>query len=176
MSSAAAFRRAWLGLLIATVACALGCRDQRGTATDPGKSSPPRTAEIANAGPKDDPAATKKETSGQDERPEPKASAGRNPLAGCQLCHVDIEDEYMPSRHFKETIACTECHGPSEGHLADENNEVKPDEVFARKDVDRLCSECHECSRELANDPPVKSPAKERVCTDCHGSHELKTP
>ena len=158
-------RRAAFGFLIATVVCALGCWDRRGASDDPGTRIPPRPASTANVGPKDAPTEIKSGT-----------EAGKNPLAGCQLCHVDVEDEYTPSRHFKEKIACTKCHGRSEGHLADENNEVKPDEVFAREDVDRLCSECHECSREPANDPPVESAAQRRVCTDCHGSHELKIP
>jgi hypothetical protein len=91
-----------------------------------------------------------------------------NPLAGCSLCHVDVEDEFVGSSHFAEKVGCTTCHGPSEGHLADENNEVKPDQVFARKDVDRLCGACHECGR------PEKAAARAPLCTDCHGHHDQK--
>ena len=92
-----------------------------------------------------------------------------NPLAGCTLCHVDIEDEYVGSTHYDEGVACAKCHGPSEGHVADENNEVKPDELFAREDVDRLCEACHDCSRQI---PPEKPP-EPKVCTDCHGPHDI---
>jgi hypothetical protein len=100
-----------------------------------------------------------------------KKKRSKNPLAGCTLCHVDVEDEYVKSRHFKEKVACTECHGLSKGHVADENNEVKPDEMFARKDVDRLCSECHDCSREAPSPKQAPPPKKQLVCTDCHGAH-----
>ncbi len=97
----------------------------------------------------------------------------KNPLAGCTLCHVDVEDEYVESDHFHEKVACTECHGPSKGHLADENNDVKPDEMFARKDTDRLCSECHDCSRTIPpgwTDLPLD---KRQVCSECHVAHEF---
>ena len=90
-----------------------------------------------------------------------------NPLAGCQQCHVDVETKYVKSRHSAAKVACTNCHGPSKGHLADENNEVKPDVRFVRAEVDRLCGKCHACSR------PAEMRAGEKVCTDCHGSHVL---
>ena len=96
-------------------------------------------------------------------------STSKNPLAGCTLCHVDIEDEFIGSRHFAEEVACIDCHGLSEGHLANENNEIKPDEMFAREDVDRLCGECHKCSRA----PEAEASSKGKVCTDCHGAHDL---
>ncbi|MHC4155194.1 MAG: hypothetical protein ACYST6_09785 [Planctomycetota bacterium] len=58
---------------------------------------------------------------------------GTNPLAGCLQCHVDVEVEHLWSKHHSvSNMGCIECHGPSEGHLADENNEVKPDQAFAR--------------------------------------------
>jgi len=100
-------------------------------------------------------------------------SEAANPLAGCVMCHTDVGDQFQGSVHQKEAVGCTDCHGESKGHVADENNEVKPDEVFARKDVDRRCSECHECSRPGADRPPAESPATRHVCTDCHGSHKL---
>ena len=93
-----------------------------------------------------------------------------NPLAGCVQCHVDVSDKFEGGTHHREEVTCIDCHGPSEGHLADENNEVKPDEVFARADVGRLCSECHDCDRLL----PDKPTAKRKVCIDCHGSHKTQ--
>jgi hypothetical protein len=96
-----------------------------------------------------------------------------NPLAGCSLCHVDIEDEFLGSLHFEEKVGCITCHGPSEGHVADENNEVKPDEVFARPDVDRLCERCHECSRPKPEKPELTEDGRRKVCIDCHGSHDV---
>ena len=96
-------------------------------------------------------------------------SIDANPLGGCTSCHVDIEDELRVSVHLIEEVGCVECHGPSDGHVRDENNEVPPDEVFARKDVDRLCGECHKCSRPKAEPPPPDR----KVCTDCHHPHTL---
>lgn len=95
-----------------------------------------------------------------------------NPLAGCEQCHVDVEKDYVGGTHYKEKVGCTNCHGASKGHLADENNEVKPDELFARQDVDRLCGKCHECFRDEGADPP----GTDNVCTDCHGSHKNVIP
>ena len=94
-----------------------------------------------------------------------------NPLAGCDLCHIDVTDEYVGSIHDVEKVGCVECHGPSEGHVADENNEVKPDQLFAREDVDRLCGTCHECDRPTEPEPAAESGRK--VCIDCHGPHDL---
>lgn len=96
-----------------------------------------------------------------------------NPLAGCTVCHVDVGDKFVGSKHAEEEITCTDCHGPSEGHVADENNGVKPDEVFVHEDVDRLCGDCHDCSRPGPTRAPDPLPEGWKVCTECHGSHEL---
>ena len=96
-------------------------------------------------------------------------SIDANPLGGCVSCHVDVEDELKKGKHLAEEVGCIECHGPSDGHVRDENNEIKPDQVFARKDVDRLCGECHKCSRPGAEEPPEEH----KVCTDCHRPHSL---
>jgi hypothetical protein len=97
----------------------------------------------------------------------------KNPLAGCSLCHVDVEDEFVKTAHFTHKVGCRTCHGPSEGHLADENNEVKPDEIFARADVDRLCADCHQCERPAPAHAAGAQVPEHKVCTDCHGSHTL---
>jgi len=101
-----------------------------------------------------------------------------NPLAGCSICHVDVEDEYVGSMHFKKKVGCQTCHGPSKGHVADENNEVKPDHVFNRKSIDNFCTHCHHCKRPQAKKRALtkgkKLSSKRKVCTDCHGHHDLK--
>lgn len=96
-----------------------------------------------------------------------------NPLAGCSICHVDVEDEFVGNKHFEQKVGCQTCHGPSEGHLADENNEVKPDRLFTRKNVDQLCGPCHECGRPNTRDSAVGADGQPMVCTDCHGYHDL---
>ncbi|MBN2295910.1 MAG: hypothetical protein JXM70_25995 [Pirellulales bacterium] len=105
--------------------------------------------------------------------PEDIDSQTKEILGGCDTCHIDVADDFVGSLHFKEKIGCKKCHGSSDGHVSDENNDIKPDEVFARKDINRLCEVCHECSR--LDEKPVQSPPKEKtkrkVCTDCHESH-----
>jgi hypothetical protein len=115
----------------------------------------------------------REESSEPETPPRPRYPLQDNPLAGCSLCHVDIEDEFVVSKHFDEKIGCKTCHGPSEEHLADENNEVKPDELFARSDVDRLCGVCHDCGREEERQPTPGREGEPEVCTDCHGPHDL---
>lgn len=97
-----------------------------------------------------------------------------NPLGGCGQCHVDVVDELAVSLHLKKGIDCVKCHGPSKGHSADENNEVKPDRVIPRKQVDAFCGECHKCSRPA--EPPAAAEEKRQVCIDCHGAHDLRPP
>ena len=108
---------------------------------------------------------------GQDACPSKAGAADENPLAGCTMCHIDVEDEFVGGLHYNEKVGCKKCHGPSEGHVADENNEVKPDELFARKHVDRLCGTCHECPRPKEPKPAPAEPRK--VCTECHAAHEF---
>jgi len=95
-----------------------------------------------------------------------------NPLAGCVTCHADVETAYKAGGHNGEDVDCVTCHGASEGHVADENNEVKPDELYARKDVDRLCGHCHDCTREKGATPPPDPGTQRPVCIDCHGAHD----
>jgi hypothetical protein len=94
-------------------------------------------------------------------------------LGGCDTCHVDVADACVGSPHFEQEVGCISCHGPSEGHVAEENNEIQPDEVFARDDVDRVCSNCHACSRpgQHGADPPPTADGHQKVCTECHAAH-----
>ena len=97
-------------------------------------------------------------------------------LAGaCITCHVDEVDEYIGSLHRIEKVACVDCHGSSEPHVEDENNDVKPDTVFIRENTDRLCGQCHEddCTRPEHKPETGKKP-EPKICTDCHGKHSLK--
>lgn len=193
-------RQAACGVVLASLlVCAAGCQDRAGgaanvtagpqkvtaaglraTGHDAQASEVSKTPEVSQASPA---SAKKDPPKARPEKPKPKQDPAststtlpgqKNPLAGCQQCHVDVEDEYMPTVHFQEKVACTDCHGPSKGHLADENNEVKPDQLFARKDVDHECERCHECERPAEPKRIPKSSPEYKVCTDCHGHHDLK--
>ncbi len=99
---------------------------------------------------------------------------GKNPLGGCDLCHVDVADQYTPSAHFtspEDKVGCADCHGPSDGHVRDENNEVPPDRAFATaEEVNGFCVTCHECERPRESDTPATAKLS---CTDCHQAHTL---
>lgn len=92
----------------------------------------------------------------------------RERVGWCITCHINVQDELAKRKHEKGDVSCVECHGASERHARDENNDIKPDEVFARKDVDRVCGDCHACSRPASTTP---APTPPPVCTDCHPAH-----
>jgi len=96
-------------------------------------------------------------------------------LGGCTICHVDMADDLAGSKHEKAGIGCVTCHGHSKGHVEDENNEVKPDRLFARREIDRFCNGCH-----LATCPRAQTEERlpvgvnRKTCADCHGAHEVR--
>jgi hypothetical protein len=95
-------------------------------------------------------------------------------LGACDTCHVDSSDELVLSVHFKEEkIGCVKCHGKSDGHISDENNEVKPDRLFPPKVVDKFCGKCHECDRPKGTKPAKALKNRRPNCIDCHHPHSL---
>jgi hypothetical protein len=94
----------------------------------------------------------------------------RERVGWCITCHVNVRDELRGGAHDENDISCVDCHGASERHARDENNEIKPDQVFARKHVDKACGECHDCSRE---ESATAKPSPRPVCTDCHTAHRF---
>ncbi len=102
------------------------------------------------------------------------AAVNSDPLGGgCEMCHVDVEDELVESVHYTEGVGCVKCHGPSEGHSADENNDVKPDRTYAKEAIDEFCGDCHECSRPRVAAPPTAQQTERAICTQCHDAHSL---
>ena len=99
-------------------------------------------------------------------------------LGGCTICHVDVADELAGALHQKKAgIACVTCHGHSKGHVQDENNEVKPDRVFARHQIDPLCDGCHfESCHHAETNKRLPAGTKRRTCADCHGAHTARIP
>ncbi len=101
--------------------------------------------------------------------------------ATCYVCHMTFVHEKISSQHFEEKITCVKCHGLSAKHANDENiGATKPDIIYARKDVDKMCEKCHEDHdvppREVvARFVKRKLPAKKTpICTDCHGTHRIE--
>lgn len=101
--------------------------------------------------------------------------------ATCYICHMTFVHEKISSVHFEAKVTCVKCHGLSAKHANDENiGATKPDIIYARKDVDKMCEKCHEDHdvppREVvARFVERKLPAKKApVCTDCHGMHRIE--
>ncbi len=103
----------------------------------------------------------------------PAVAESANPFGGCDMCHIDVADEVAGTRHHAKGVNCVKCHGASQGHVRDENNEVKPDRVFGREHIDPFCGTCHTCSRPEAKKRPIRPKPDHKVCTDCHGVHRI---
>jgi formylglycine-generating enzyme required for sulfatase activity len=86
----------------------------------------------------------------------------------CARCHVISVAEWGYSKHRKAGTDCIACHGASQGHVIDERNNVKPDEIPRRAAVARLCLSCHE-------DGCLKS-KETGSCQKCHHVHALLDP
>lgn len=113
----------------------------------------------------------------------PKAGDKNNPLgpnAACYICHMTYVKEPMSRVHLRHKVYCIDCHGPSIGHVNDEDiGATKPDIYFKRNQINASCRKCHSThvaapqkviarwlERKLTTSPPV--------CTDCHGLHKIK--
>ncbi len=105
----------------------------------------------------------------------------------CYTCHLGLKTEEITAKHIAHNIACTMCHGPSVEHMHDEMQVTRPDILYGRGEVVRMCSACHP-----AHEDPNKVEAfraewlgktrpngrvitQTSICTDCHGSHNYIT-
>ena len=91
----------------------------------------------------------------------------------CARCHVSTALEWGISKHSTITNktrlpSCTGCHGLSKGHVADEQNGVKPDRIPRGAAIASLCVECH--------DDGCPSTQKMQDCQTCHHPHALVNP
>lgn len=148
-----------LKIFLVALSLSVACTSSRDTPTDPPtKPEAPKT-----------PAPTAIENGGASTT----ESNDANPFGGCDMCHIDVADKLAGTRHETKGIGCVQCHGQSIGHIRDENNEVKPDRVFTRKDMDALCGSCHKCSSPPTSTPQSKLKQGQQVCSDCHGTHKI---
>jgi len=98
-----------------------------------------------------------------------KASAEFRQAGVCSRCHVVSALEWSISAHATAETDCQECHGPSQGHVANERNEVKPDRLPRGEAIAKqVCSACHEtgCPKSL----------QVQNCQQCHHVHALIHP
>ena len=118
----------------------------------------------------------------------------------CYVCHPSLKTEEISMVHLEAGITCDECHGPSVEHMEDETLMTKPDLLFGRSEVDRMCSNptCHKAGTERyvygfedhidteavetfykkwegRIRPNGRAITAKSVCTDCHGTHNLAT-
>lgn len=89
----------------------------------------------------------------------------------CARCHVVQVIEWSASRHTSAGAACQNCHGPSQPHVVNERNQVKPDRLprgEREAAVAAVCLNCH----------PAGCPktAKSSGCLSCHHHHALSNP
>jgi formylglycine-generating enzyme required for sulfatase activity len=110
--------------------------------------------------------------------PLPAEEGQRQELAGagvCARCHVTMSLEWGIARHSAITSTngervpgCTGCHGPSAGHIMDEENGIKPDRIPRGEAIATLCIECHTKG--------CPQTGNTKGCQDCHDPHALVNP
>jgi hypothetical protein len=113
-------------------------------------------------------------------RPATNAEA-ENPA--CFVCHANYTEEKLVVSHAGANVGCTECHGKSYPHRNDENHLTPPDRMFPRETIRPSCMKCHPQHDAIAE--KIAALKKQRnlgdtdfesiACTQCHGSHGLKT-
>ena len=98
-----------------------------------------------------------------------KSAPGFKQAGVCARCHVVSVLEWSISAHVTAETDCQKCHGPSQGHVANERNEVKPDRLPRGAAIAKqVCSTCHEtgCPESL----------QVQNCQQCHHVHALVHP
>jgi ribosomal protein L40E len=100
------------------------------------------------------------------------------PNAACYVCHMAFVREELSKTHLAAKVTCIRCHGLSAKHANDEDiGATKPDRVFAREQVNRMCRRCHS-THDVPPEAVIARWLEQRltespVCTDCHGAHRL---
>jgi hypothetical protein len=131
----------------------------------------------------------------QAEKPDDEKPGGNSK---CYVCHPGLKTEDITTIHLDMGITCDLCHGPSIEHMHDEMLMTKPDLLFGRAEVQKMCSNpmCHRpgADRRVYGRADHKNQAAVKafhekwlhrvrpngrfitmkaVCTDCHGTHNI---
>jgi formylglycine-generating enzyme required for sulfatase activity len=81
----------------------------------------------------------------------------------CSRCHVaQVLEWSVASKHVAAQTNCQACHGKSDGHVANERNQIRPDQPSP------ACQSCH-----AQGCPKTKQTAN---CHSCHHPHALSNP
>ena len=119
----------------------------------------------------------------------------------CYVCHPAMKTEELTTDHLDMGITCDACHGASTEHMHDEMLMTKPDLLFGRSQVRKMCSNptCHKpgSEREVYGRqdhkdteaveaffekwtgrmrPNGRNITPDSICTDCHGTHNITEP
>ncbi|MHC4120121.1 MAG: family 16 glycoside hydrolase [Planctomycetota bacterium] len=119
----------------------------------------------------------------------------------CYVCHPIMKTEELTTSHLEMGVTCDTCHGASTEHMHDEMLMTKPDLLFGRSQVRKMCSNptCHKSGgdRELYGRqdhmdieaveaffekwtgrmrPNGRNITPDSICTDCHGTHNISEP
>jgi hypothetical protein len=119
----------------------------------------------------------------------------------CYVCHPTMKTEVLTTTHLEMGITCDTCHGASTEHMHDEMLMTKPDLLFGRSQVRKMCSNptCHKPGSERRvygrqdhmdleaveaffekwtgrMRPNGRNITPDSICTDCHGTHNISEP
>jgi len=119
----------------------------------------------------------------------------------CYVCHPAMKTEELTTVHLEMDVTCDQCHGESTEHMHDEMLMTKPDLLFGRSQVRKMCSSptCHKPAgerqvygRQDHKDPDAvdafleqwtgrmrpngRNITHDSICTDCHGTHNITKP
>ncbi len=114
------------------------------------------------------------------EKEEPEAVVDpMGPNGACYVCHMTFVREEISKVHLGAKTGCVDCHGTSAAHANDEDiGATKPDIVFQKNEVDRMCAKCHKAhdvpAREVVARFVQRKLSGRAICTDCHGTHRIE--
>ena len=104
-----------------------------------------------------------------------------HPRQVCGVCHQDVLEDFLASRHWKadeitQEVTCVSCHNP---HFKMEKGQYTPHQW--KMHLVESCNVCHE--REVANYTDSqhfreleRGNLKAPVCSDCHARHRVLSP